>query len=464
MEPIEPTRNRLPRFESVAGKRVLGILVLALGIAGLTYVVLRPSPFADTRTFIAEFESAQGIGRVDRNIRVAGTNVGEIGEVARVGDDARVELVIEGDVPVKQDARAELKPHTLFEGSAFIDLHPGSPSAPALEQGGTIPRERTEVYVSLDEALRVLHEPTREALQDLADVGAKTLKPEAIRGLQRTLRAAPSLTKSLKPTARALQGPERRELASAIVGLAKTTQGVAWREADLLPLVQGTRRTLAAVNVDGGRALDAGLAALPGVLEQLAEGGPRLERVIDRIDLLAVRLQPALVDLAELQRALQPVLRRGTPVLRASLPLVENLRLVLARTAAAGPGLFDLLKAIRPGAKVLEESVLPFLNSDSRLGLPVYLQLISAFTGANAAQRPYQTEAQGPLGEGHVLRLGAYFDPGGFPGGPPSPFNAPANASAPESETGSGSRADCDELAYGNAAAARRLEKLGACG
>ncbi len=414
----------MPRSGSVAAKRLLGILVLAGGFVFIIVAVTRPQPFSDSRTFHAEFDSAQGIGRVDKDIRVAGTNVGHIGEVTRVGDDVSVELVVESDLRVGEDARAELRPHTLFEGSAFIDLHPGSPSAPTLEDGGSIPRTNTDVYVSLDEALRVLHEPTRDALQDLAHTGARTLRPEAIDGLQRTLRAAPELTANTGPVMRALRGPQGDELAGAIEGLAETTRAVASRESDLLPIAQRARATFGALNVDGGRALDAAFAALPGVLRELDRGGARLIRVIDRLDTLAVDLQPALDELLPLLVEIQPVLRATTPVLEVAPPLIRDLRTVLRRTSAAGPEFLRLIEEIAPGARLLDKKVLPFLNADSRLGLPAYLQLDSAFTALNAALRPYQTEAQGPLGEGHVLRLGAYLDQDFFTGGLPLPRRA----------------------------------------
>lgn len=442
-------RPRLPLFETARSRRLLGVAVLAGAALLVVIAATRPHPFRDTRTFYAHFESAQGIGRVDRDIRVAGTNVGEIGDVRRIGDDVVAELVIENDLRIGRDARAEIRPHTLFEGSAFVDLHPGSPSAPELEDGATIPRSRTDVYVSLDEALRVLHEPTREALQDLAEVGAKTLRPAAIEGLQRTLRAAPDLVRDVTPVARALRGPGGDELAGAIQGLAKTTQAVAWRESDLLPLVEHTRRTLAAVDVDGGLPLDQALAALPGVLSELQSGGARLERVIDRIDTLAVDLRPAVAELTPLMRELQPVLRDATPVLQKAPALIAKLRTVLGRAADAAPEFLRLIDAIRPGARILEESVLPFLNGDSRLGLPVYLQLNAAFTAADAALRPYQTNAQGLMGPGHVLRLGAYFDPGFFTGGTPLPLRA---------------QTSCEELSLGNEQAGQELKDMGYCG
>jgi virulence factor Mce-like protein len=448
-------RFRLPRFESVFSRRLLGIGVLLSIAVGLLVAVVRPDPFHDTRTYYAEFDSAKGIGRVDRDVRVAGLNVGEIGEIRRVGDDVVVELDIEGDLPVKEDATAEIRPHTLFEGSAFVDLHPGSPSAPSLSDGATIPRSQTEVYVSLDEALRVLHTPTRNALRDLAEVGAKTLEPRAIEGLQRTLRSSDELVAGLAPTMRAIRGPEGDELGGAIQGLAKTTQAVGWREADLLPLVQRTRATLAALDVDGGARLDAALAALPGVLEELRDGGPRLLHTIDRLDALAVDAQPAFAELTPLLRELRPVVRRATPVLEQAPPLVHSLRIVLRRAAAAAPTLGELIEVFRPGARLLQKSVLPFLNSDSRLGVPTYVQLASAFTGATSALRPYQTRAQGMLGEGHVLRLSAYLDQGFFTN---LPFALPGQARA------SGKRvAECDELSLGGEKVAKTLRDAGYC-
>ena len=72
-----------------------------------------------------------------------------------------------------RDATAAMRPHTLFEGSNFVDLSPGSPSAPLIEEGATIPRAQTRNYVTLDKALRVLRPDIRENLRTLAEVGSR---------------------------------------------------------------------------------------------------------------------------------------------------------------------------------------------------------------------------------------------------------------------------------------------------
>jgi virulence factor Mce-like protein len=445
---------KAPRFEDRGSRRLLGLVLILAVLALIVTATMRPAPFRDTNSYWVEFDSAKGLGRVDRDVRAAGTNVGDIGEVRRVGDDVVLEMIVDDDVPVHADARADLRPHTLFEGSAFIDLHPGSPSAPLLPDGGTIPRSNTRIYVSVDEALRVLREPAREALRDLADTGAKTLRDQAITGLQRTLRSSDELLGDLGPTARALRGPRGDELAGAIQGLSRTLGAVGEREADLAPLVSNARRTLAALDIDGGQALDEELAATPGVLEELDAGSERLVQVIDRLDRLSVDLQPAMLELAPLLRELRPLLGRGTPVIEDALPLVVDLRTVIDRVVAAAPQLRELLVAMEPGVKLLSESVLPALNADSRLGQPTYMQLVSALTAATSALRPYQTDAQGLLGAGHVLRLGAYLDSEFLLKPPlPLPFSAEAQKAG----------ASCGQLGLGVPRIARQLESIGAC-
>ena len=134
----------------------------------LVLAVAKPNPFADRQTIWAEFDNVNGLGSIDRDIRVAGVNEGEIGEVERVGDDAAGRAGgRRRRSSVHADAQVALRPHTLFEGSAFVDLHPGSPSAPLIADGATIPRARPRVYVSFDEALRVLRKPVRERLREL---------------------------------------------------------------------------------------------------------------------------------------------------------------------------------------------------------------------------------------------------------------------------------------------------------
>jgi virulence factor Mce-like protein len=402
--------RRVPTFEDVVSRRLLGAFVIVGVFMLVVLAATRPNPFKQTQTIWVKFNNAQGLGSIDRNVRVAGVNVGTIGSVLRVGDDAVMELSIDPGIPVHNDAIAALRPHTLFEGSDFVDLQPGSPSAPLLN-GGTIPKSQTRVYVSLDQATRILRTSNREALRSLFHDASRVVRDGAITGVRKTLKAAPQLTKELGPTARALQGPHGTELAHAIHGMAATTSAVASREDDLLPLIQHANHTAAALEVDAGAPLDASLRALPGALEELTTGGPALIRLIDRVDKAAVALLPATLELTPTLQQGRPIIREATPVTRRATPLVANLRVILRRVAAAGPSLTDVISTVNPGVRLMAKSVLPSLLSRSTLGMPQYLQLVSAFAGGTGAQRPYQNLIQNPNGAGHLLRLGAYGDP-----------------------------------------------------
>ena len=393
-----------------AHRRIAGLVMIGLLAVVLVLAATTPNPFSSHQTIWAEFENVNGLGSIDRDIRVAGVNEGTIGEVKRVGDDALVELQVSEEIDVHEDAQVALRPHTLFEGSAFVDLHPGSPSAPLISDGDTIPRERTRVYVSLDEALRVLREPVREAFRDLVRVGAEATGGKAPAALQSTLKASPELTEELGPTARALQGPHGDELSHAIAGASQTLEALAQRESSLVPLAQRANATLRALDVDGAVPLEQAFAALPGPLETLRDRGGQITTLIEQVDSLAVELRPALKEFAPALSGFRPIIERATPAVRRALPLVSAIGTVLRRATAAAPAFERLLHSLGPAQAIQEERVLPQLHKKTRLGLPGYMQLIAAFAGGNSALRAYQTEAQGILGQGHAIRLGAYFD------------------------------------------------------
>jgi virulence factor Mce-like protein len=439
---------------SIAAKRLVGLATVLAGIAIVILGVAKPDPFADRHVYWAEFDSAQGLGQIDRDVRIAGVKVGTMGEVEREGDDVRVELILAEDHVLHRDARVDMRPHTLFEGSNFVDISPGSPSAPVLEEGSTIPISQTTNYVTLDEALRVLRPEIRTGLQDLAEVGSKTLRGNAIKGLQRTLKGAPGLAKALAPAARAAQGTDRTELAGAIQGLSTTVDQVAEQEEDLVPLAERAARTAAGLTVDGARPLDEALVALPGTLRELRATTPVMTGLVDRLDRLAVATTPALPDLAAAARDSVPVLRRAMPVLVRATPLIRDTRRLATRLGKAKGGLLEMFELL-PAPLQRFEKAFRVINSTTRHGAPAYLQLLGAFVGFDGIFAGYQTQAQNPAGPGHVLRIHTYFTPDAFEGTFPFPRDAAGAAPHPQ--------VDCADVRKVSKSAARELSRSGAC-
>jgi phospholipid/cholesterol/gamma-HCH transport system substrate-binding protein len=424
----EEERDRRLRRSRV----LLGGALLAIGAIIVTLAYLKPNPFAGGQTVTAEFRDASGIAAVGADVRVAGVPVGRITDRERDGDLARVTMQVSDSVgPIHQDATAELRPHLAFEGTAFIELTPGTPGAPALGSK-TIPVAHTQSYVSVDEALRFLGPQVRDALRGTMRELAGTFGAEpAVEGTQETLAGAPALTEALAPAARAAGGSNGHELRRAISGLSRTTAAVASRRADLNALVADAGRTAAALDTGAGRSLDQTLAELPGTLEAVQSGGAALERVLARLEPLASDLRPGLDALAPTLAGATPLVERARPALEAATPLIGDLRVALAAGSGGAPAARRVLQSAQPILDRLNDSLLPALHQPTEeLGIPAYVSFLNLFGGGGGASRPFQTEANTtPLTPetGHFMRFGLRFLTGvGFPL-PPCALLAQAN-------------------------------------
>ena len=381
--------------------RLLGAVVLAAVAAATLLVALWPGPFAEARTVRAVFDAAEGLGSFEVDVRSAGTPVGRVVGRRRVGDDVLLEMELEESAPaLRADARAEIRPRTTFEGTAFVDLRPGSRVEPLGDR--PIPRSQTRDYVSIEEALTAFRAPTREAFRADVRAGAQVLEPAGREGLREALRAAPRLTRFGAIAARAAQGQRGDELAGAVRGLAATTSGVAREESRLGPLVEGADRTFTALSVDRGAALDRLLADTPARLTSLRRGAGAVRRLVARAEPLAIELRPGAADLGPTLRELRPLLTEARPVLAEAPPLLLELRRAPAAAAAAAPSARRLAVALERPLELLDGAILPALERETRLGLPAYLQLLSAGQGAGGSVRPLQKRSE--EGTGHFLR------------------------------------------------------------
>ena len=438
-------------------RRRAGFAALALLLVAIVIGVARPNPFADTESYWAVFDSAHGLGKIDRDIRIAGVKVGTVGEIERVGDDVRAELVVPAGVELHDDARAALRPHTLFEGSSFVDLEPGSPSAPKLDPGGEIPIERTSNYVTLDEALRVLQRRNRVNLRKLSAAAAEALAGESAAHLRRLLREVPDLMRPAGPAARALQGADRDELEGAIAGLARTVDAVAGAEEDLAPLVRGAARTSAGLTVDGGAPLDEAVRELPGALAEIETGAPALTDLVDRLDRLAGELNPQLTELPAALDALTPALASARPVLERGVDLVHDARLIARRLGLAAPEFSRMLGLIEDPL-VEFGGALDSFNTTSAFGAETTEQLVGGgFSGFAAAHAGFQTRANNSERPGHVQRAAVTFSPDALTG-----ILDQLGISANAAQAAAG-EPPCRAIERVSADAARALRGLGVC-
>jgi ABC-type transporter Mla subunit MlaD len=387
-----------------ANSRV-GLLLIAAAALVMAYSLAgRPDPLRHQRTVWVQLPDAATLARFDRDVRVGGVNVGTVGRVEREGDHARVQLRLRSGAvgTIHADAWAQLRPHTLFDGTAFVELHPGSPSAPPLG-GRTVRLAATRDSASLDAALRLFSPRLRADLPALTQDVRDVLRPDPVRALRRTGAAAPRLFRALTPALRAAQGPTRGELAGVVAGSARTVAALARAERDIGPALAAAVPTLRAVRTGADAPLDATLRALPATLRATATGGAALRRTVARLRPLAVELTPALEPLAGTLRELRPVLREAAPVLTAARPFAGELRALLTSAHTAGPRVTALLRALQPTVATLRHDVVPFLSSKTDSEATVYAGLAGTVSGAAGILAPVKSPQQnlGHAGLGH---------------------------------------------------------------
>ena len=146
---------------------IFGLLMVLLIAIGTYLAFAKQLPWSSPAYELhATFENTATL-RPTSPVRIAGVNVGEVTNVSGNGGDlVDVTFSVDEDgLPIHADAEVEIRPRLFLEGNFFLDLKPGSPSAPELSDGDSIPVTQTSTAVQLDEVLSALQAPTRKGLQ-----------------------------------------------------------------------------------------------------------------------------------------------------------------------------------------------------------------------------------------------------------------------------------------------------------
>ena len=243
----------------------VGLVVLAVLAIGLYFGFAKQVPFSHGFRVKAVFESSNSI-RTNSPVRVAGVNVGKVtGVEGKPGTEAAV-VTMEIDkkgLPIHKDATVKIRPRIFLEGNFFVDMQPGTPGAPTLGDGDTLPIAQASDPVQLDQVLTALQSDTRKQLQELLINYGRALNAEptpaqnaaqdpSVRGLT----AAEALNKSYKfggPAFKnvsivnlAFLGTRPHDLSKLVAGLAKTTEGLDRNERSLKDLITNFNTTMAA--------------------------------------------------------------------------------------------------------------------------------------------------------------------------------------------------------------------------
>ena len=193
---------------------------------GVYFGFTKDIPFTHGYYLHAVFESSNNL-RPGSPVRIAGVNVGKVQSVERykrhrTSPRSRWRSTRQG-LPIHEDATLKIRPRIFLEGNFFVDLRPGSPSAPEVADGGTIGSTQTSTPVQLDQLLTALQSDQRADLQTLLQEYGKALDLEADRGAGRDARSrrararrgAQGAQRVLHVRARRAQGQRARQQRAA---------------------------------------------------------------------------------------------------------------------------------------------------------------------------------------------------------------------------------------------------------
>ncbi|MGH2915124.1 MAG: MlaD family protein [Solirubrobacteraceae bacterium] len=347
-------------------------------------------------------------------VRIAGVDVGTVTGIQRVGGSRSAAIatmtVDSAGLPVHADATAEIRPRLFLEGNFYVDLHPGTPGAPTLRSGATLPASQTTGPVQLDRILSALSSPARQNLQTLVQGLGQALngRPTAAQDAGqdpsvRGLTAGQALNRSLNYAAgafrastlvnEALLGIAPHDLSGAVRGNQQVLSALASEKArlqDLVSTFDSTMGALAARQQD----LSETIALLPPVL-RAADGalGP-LEASYGPTQQFAAALTPSVHQLAAAIDAGMPWLAQATALMgrRELGGLLAYLTPAVQGTGATLSSSRSLLNGSNALAQCFVHTLIPVGNeriADPPLttGLQTYQELFQSAVGlASVAQ------------------------------------------------------------------------------
>ena len=328
---------------------VIGLILIAgsvsvyiLGKQRLRFPVIQDKPFV----LKAEFQTAQAvIAGQGQTVRVSGVRIGDIGAVELKDGRAIVRMDIDRKYKdmVHTDATALLRPKTGLK-DMFIQLEPGTDSAPVAKENWTIPVDSTTPDVNPDEILSSLDADTRDYLRLLISDAGRGLK-----GRGGDLR---DLFRRFEPTHRDLAAvngaiAERRtNLRRLITSLNQLNGELASHDDDLAGLVTSSSAVLRSFASEEQN-ISAAVSELPSTLQQTTTSLGQVQRFADVLGPTTERLRPAARALDPANRAVEPFAKEATPLLandirpfvREARPLARSLRPASVQLADAAPGL-----------------------------------------------------------------------------------------------------------------------------
>jgi phospholipid/cholesterol/gamma-HCH transport system substrate-binding protein len=410
------------RFRGRVSTVRAGALTLFIVIIGVYLAFTKTLPWQQPFEFSAVFQTGNTL-RLDSPVRIAGVNVGKVTKVERVKDSQLVRVTMSLDdagQPIHRDATLMIRSRIFLEGNFFVDMRPGTPGAPIVGDGDTLPLQQTATPVQLDQLLSALQTNDRAALQDLLKGfgDALTRKPTAadnaaqdpsVQGetaseaLNKSLNYAPKALKNGSAVSEALLGTEPHDLSKLVGGLAKVTTALSTNEEQLKDLITNFNRFFAIFAAEHGN-LTESIRLLGPTLKHARASLTSLNAALPQLSGFARDIVPGVEETQATIAAVTPWLAQARPLFsRGELGgLADALRPATESLAMVTNSSFDLFKQTNLTSRCFNEVILPSGNTvlnDGPLstGVPNYKEFWYTVVGLAG-------ESQGFEGNGSYTR------------------------------------------------------------
>jgi ABC-type transporter Mla subunit MlaD len=375
-------------------------ILLAVGI---TYYAFsgKQIPFVSHFTMHALVRNSVDI-IPDSPVRIAGIDVGKVTGTSAKGTLTEVNFEMSSNgLPVHKDATVTIRDRLFLEGGYYLQLDPGSPSAPTAGDGFTVPVSNTSYPVQFYQLLSTFDRPTRESLENALTTLNAGFSPPA--GQQATTAnsgvggfkaAVPEFTPTLKDIAwvsQALHGTapgDVQRLLSSASAVTGTLQGSSSQLADLVTNLNRVSSALVATDGSLGQSING--------LDQTLQVAPPTLAAVDRALPPVVNLGVALDPSLKVAPPLLDAVTKSVNQLEAIVEPMERTRLLdaLYNTFTGFPMTLSQLGNLFPITKgvtdCLRTHVTPILNQtvpDGSLssGRPVWQDFVHLLSGLSGA-------------------------------------------------------------------------------
>jgi phospholipid/cholesterol/gamma-HCH transport system substrate-binding protein len=322
---------------------IVALFILALGIGGyilsqqrLTFPLVQSQPFVVK----VELPNAQAVQPGQgQTVRVAGVEVGQVGQVQLENGKAVVDLELKPKYKglLRQDATALLRSKTGLK-DMFVEVDPGQ--GKPLKENQRIPVQNTAPDINPDEFLSALDSDTRDYLKLLINGAGKGLKGRGS-DLQNTFAALGPTHRDLARVTRAIAN-RRDNLRRLIHNYGLLVQELGGKDTELTRLVQQSNQVFeafASQNVN----ISSFVSKLPSSLRQTESTLIKADRLAQELRPTLAALRPPFRKIASANAQVLPLAREGTPELKNQIrPFVRNSQPFIRDF---GKGAHDLVKA-----------------------------------------------------------------------------------------------------------------------